>query len=64
MKVRFGRACALLGVLLGMAGGASADLISAGKPAPVWSGKTVAGKPISSKQLKGKVVLVNFFSYT
>lgn len=35
-----------------------------GKPAPTWSGKTIAGKPITSAQFKGKVVVMNFFGYT
>jgi len=57
------RNAALLGLTLVLAGASSASLIGPGKPAPVWSAKTLAGKPISSAQLKGKVVLVNFFSY-
>jgi cytochrome oxidase Cu insertion factor (SCO1/SenC/PrrC family) len=55
-------AAVLAGVLA--VGSASAALISKGKVAPAWSGKTVDGKPISSAQLKGKVVLLNFFSYS
>jgi len=38
--------------------------LAKGKPAPAWSGKTVEGKPLSSAQFKGKVVLMNFFGYT
>lgn len=52
----------LLGVVLG-ATPAAAEIITAGKPAPAWSGKTVLGKPLASSSLKGKVVLLNFFSY-
>ena len=58
------RTAAVAGAALGLAGAASADLIKAGKAAPAWSGKTVAGKAIKSSQFKGKVVLVNFFAYT
>lgn len=54
---------ALLGLTLMVAGASSASLIGPGKPAPAWSAKTVAGKAISSTQFKGKVVLLNFFSY-
>lgn len=36
-------------------------LIPLGRPAPAWSGKTITGKPLSSAQFKGKVVLLNFF---
>jgi hypothetical protein len=53
---------AVLGGALAMATGASAAIIAKGKPLPAWSGKTVAGKPIGSSQLKGKVVLLNFFN--
>jgi len=38
-------------------------IIGAGKTAPSWSSQTVAGQPINSSQFKGKVVLMNFFSY-
>jgi hypothetical protein len=41
---------------------AAAALPAKGKAAPAWSGKTTAGKSISSSQLKGKVVLLNFFN--
>jgi hypothetical protein len=52
------------GVLaLSLVGAAHAELPGKGKAAPVWSGKTLAGKPISSASLKGRVVLMNFFSY-
>lgn len=46
-----------------LATAASAAVIGAGKVAPAWSGKTVEGKPLKSTDLKGKVVLLNFFSY-
>lgn len=52
-------ALALASVLLAGSAGA---VVSKGKPAPAWSGKTVAGKPIASGQYKGKVVLLNFFN--
>jgi hypothetical protein len=48
---------------LTLAAGASAALIAKGKTAPSWSGKTLAGKTLTSASLKGKVVLMNFFSY-
>ncbi len=47
-----------------LAGSASAALIAKGKPAPTWSGKTIEGKPFTTTSLKGKVVLLNFFSYS
>lgn len=37
-------------------------IVRAGQAAPAWSGKTTAGKSLSSAQLKGKVVLLNFFN--
>jgi hypothetical protein len=52
---------AAAGSLLGV--GAGAATIGVGKTAPAWSGKTVQGKPISSAQYKGKVVLMNFFGF-
>lgn len=51
-----------LGVLLAAAP-AAANIIAAGKPAPAWTGKSVQGKPVASADFKGKVVLLNFFSY-
>jgi hypothetical protein len=54
---------AVAAAVLGLGAAASAALPAAGKTAPAWSGKTVAGKAISSAQFKGKVVLMNFFSY-
>jgi peroxiredoxin len=44
-------------------GFARADEPVVGKPAPAWQGKTLGGKTLKSVQFKGKVVLVNFFSY-
>ena len=64
MDIRKGRAIAVAGALLALAAGASADLIKKGKPAPAWSGKRLDGKMISSSQLKGRVLLLNFFSYS
>lgn len=37
-------------------------IVSAGKPAPTWVGKTTTGKTLGSPQLKGKVVVLNFFN--
>lgn len=56
------RLLAATGLTLALSSNAWA-LIGAGKAAPAWSGKTLAGKPIGSGQFKGKVVLMNFFSY-
>ena len=56
------RGATLLALML--AASAAYAAVPAGKPAPTWSGKTVAGKPIDSSQFKGKVVLMNFFGYT
>lgn len=42
--------------------GSAGAVVSTGKPAPGWSGKTVQGKAIASSQYKGKVVLLNFFN--
>ena len=64
MKARSWRLAAVLGATLALAVGAAAAIPKAGKAAPAWSGKTVAGKAISSAQLKNKVVLINFYSYT
>lgn len=63
MTTVFWRSAALAGVIA-LAGGASAAVIGKGKTAPAWKGKTLAGKSLSSAQLKGKAVLMNFFSYT
>jgi hypothetical protein len=57
-----GRLLAALGLTLALSSNAWA-LIGAGKAAPAWSGKTLAGQKIASGQFKGKVVLMNFFSY-
>jgi hypothetical protein len=58
--MRFGIAAAA--VALGVLGGPAYAIVGAGKAAPAWSGKTTAGKPLSSAKLKGKVVLLNFFN--
>lgn len=42
---------------------AGAGIIAAGKPAPAWNGMSVQGKPVASASFKGKVVLLNFFSF-
>ena len=60
MKICSWPAAALAG--LALAGGVSAQVVK-GRPAPAFSAKTTAGKPISLAQLKGKAVLINFFSY-
>lgn len=59
LGVLVGSAC--LGLLL--TGISQAEILKAGKPAPAWTGKTVAGKKISSAQFKGRPVLLNFFAY-
>lgn len=63
MMVRLWRPLAAFGLAIAVAGGVSAALIGPGKAAPAWSGKTLAGKALKSTDLKGKVVVVNFFSY-
>lgn len=63
MKLRVWRIAAIGGALCGLAGSASAALIGSGKSMPAWSGKTTAGKAINSSEYKGKVLLLNFFSY-
>ena len=56
-------AFAVVGALaLALATGVRAQVLPAGKAAPMWSGKTVAGKAISADQYKRKVVLLNFFN--
>lgn len=57
------RAVAITGAVMMLATGAAASLITRGKAAPAWSGKTIAGATLSSTQLKDRVVLLNFFSY-
>lgn len=52
---------ALAASVIGSAGLAAP--LPKGKVAPAWSAKTVQGKSVSSAQFKGKVVLLNFFSY-
>jgi len=56
------RLLAVAGLSIVLANNARA-LIGPGKTAPSWSGKTLAGQAINSAQFKGKVVLMNFFSY-
>lgn len=66
MRTKLWRLTAAAGVLVGLVGSlgiAYADLIPVGKAAPTWSAKTLAGKPISSAQFKGKPYLLNFFAY-
>lgn len=58
-----GRSMTLLALALATNGTAFAALPQ-GKVAPAWSGKTVEGKPITSAQFKGKVVVMNFFGFT
>ena len=60
-SMRWVSLCGLAGML---ATGACADLVKAGAKAPAWSGKTIEGKAINSKQYQGKVVLLSFFSYS
>jgi hypothetical protein len=62
MQLVIRRATAALAVSLALGNSAGAALIAKGMPAPAWSGKTVQGKAIGSAQLKGKVVLLNFFN--
>jgi len=62
-RVQAWRLSVALGVTVALASSVSAALIVAGKVAPAWSGKTLAGKALKSTDLKGKVVLLNFFSY-
>jgi hypothetical protein len=64
MGLSFWRTAGLLGSAAALATAAVADLPKPGKTAPAWNGKTVAGKALSSNQLKGKVVLMNFFGFT
>lgn len=63
MRLRPWRLLAAASLSLVLAGTASAALIGKGKSAPSWSGKTIAGKALKSTDLKGKVVVLNFFSY-
>ena len=61
MQVRAWRLAAIGALALGVALPASA-IVKAGQKAPAWSGKTTKGKSLSSAQLKGKVVVLNFFN--
>ena len=63
MKIQPWRLVAVSGLTLAIASGAAAALIGSGKVAPAWAGKTLAGKSLKSTDLKGKVVVMNFFSY-
>jgi hypothetical protein len=51
-----------LAILAGALAAPSFAIVAAGKPAPAWTGKTTTGKPLGSAQLKGKVVVMNFFN--
>jgi hypothetical protein len=62
MRVRPWRLLAMAGAALTLTSSAWA-IVAPGKAAPVWKAKTMAGAMTGSAQLKGKVVLVNFFSY-
>ncbi len=53
---------AALTLIAASAANQASAITPVGKPAPAWSGKTTAGKALSSAQLKGKVVLLNFFN--
>jgi hypothetical protein len=64
MRSVWWRYSAIAGLTLALGAGASAALVTAGKQAPDWSGKTLAGKTLKSTDLKGKVVVMNFFSYS
>ena len=64
MTTTLWRSAALAGAVIALAGGSSAAVIGKGRTAPAWKGKTLAGKTLSSTQLKGKAILMNFFSYT
>jgi hypothetical protein len=61
MRMGFSQGAALGAVFLSLAAGVAA-LPAKGKPAPAWSGRTVQGKELKSTQLKGRVVLMNFFN--
>ncbi len=64
MRTRWLMAALAGGLVTVAAPSLRADLPAVGKLAPPWSGKTVDGKALTSAQYKGKVVLLNFFSYT
>jgi cytochrome oxidase Cu insertion factor (SCO1/SenC/PrrC family) len=61
MKRCFWPAAVLAGLALAQVASAQ---VAKGKPAPNFSAKSTAGKPVSLAQLKGKAVLINFFSYS
>jgi hypothetical protein len=62
MRLRPWRLLAMAGAALALTSNAWA-IVEAGKAAPAWKAKTMAGAAIGSAELKGKVVVVNFFSY-
>ena len=62
MRMRPWRLLALAGAALALTSQAWA-IVPVGKAAPIWKAKTMAGAAIGSDTLKGKVTLVNFFSY-
>jgi hypothetical protein len=54
----------LLGALLAVAGNARADVVAAGKAAPeIASGAWVNSEPLTMQALRGRVVLVEFWTY-
>lgn len=53
-------ALAILGLALALP---ALALPKPGSVAPAFTGNTTAGKPLKSTQFKGKVVLLNFFSF-
>ena len=61
MQVRAWHAGAVMALAASLSLPAAA-IVKAGQTAPAWSGKTTTGKALSSAQLKGKVVLLNFFN--
>ncbi len=56
-------ALAAVALCLGLTLVGRAEMIKTGKTAPAWSGKSLAGKTVKSADFKGKVLLMNFFSY-
>jgi len=64
VRVSLGKTLAGLSLCLGLVVAVrAAEMVKVGQKAPAWSGKTLAGKAIKAADLKGKVVLFNFFSY-
>ncbi len=67
MQQKLWRAASLCSAAALLAMGVSAappKPLKIGQAAPQWNGKTIAGKAIQSKELKGKAVLMNFFGFT